>query len=151
MVRDTKLTLYVEDETKTELQARADQADQSLSAYLRTALHRDLQREAQDELASEIRAEERIQELITSGIERMERTADQIADMNAKMGVYSVANFELLKQDYKDATRRDALSTGARRLRQDLDVPLDDLEIENEHESDDREQNESIFDDLRSE
>ena len=150
MARDAKLTLYVEDETKTELKARADDAGLSLSTYLRDALHRELQRESQDDFASEVRAEERIQELMTTGVERMERTAEQIADMNAKMGVYSIANFELLKSDYKDTTRRNALSTGARRLREDLDVALDDLDVptENDGESDG---DESIFDDLRDE
>lgn len=81
-----------------------------------------LRREAQDELASEVRAEERIQELISTGVERMERTAEDIADMQAKAGVYAAANFEPMKTDYKDARRRDVLSTGARRLRQDVDA-----------------------------
>jgi hypothetical protein len=151
-MRDNKLTFYVEDETKAELEARADDADQSISTYLRDMTLGHLRREAQDELASEVRAEERIQELISTGVERMERTAEQMADMQAKAGVYAAANFELMKTDHKDAQRRDALSTGARRLRQDVDAvhaELDDTAETATADGDATDDEKGYFEELR--
>jgi hypothetical protein len=83
--------------------------------------------EAEDALASEVHAEERIQELTTIAVDEIRETATEMRELNAKTGAYAAANFELLKGDYKDATRRDALATGSRRMRADLDAVQDQL------------------------
>jgi len=117
--RDTQITVYVTDERKAELKQRADEEDTSMSGIINDMIDRQLQQDAQDAIASEARAEERIQELISVGTEQMVETAKEIRDMNAKFGAYTIANFELMKQDRSAHVRKDALETGARRIRQD--------------------------------
>lgn len=125
--RDTQITVYVTDERKTELKQRADEEDTSMSGVINDMIDRQFQQDAQDAIASEARAEERIQELITVGTEQMVETAKEIRDMNAKFGAYAIANFELMKRDRSDHVRQEALDTGARRLRQDLETGIQEV------------------------
>jgi len=125
--RDTQITVYVTDERKAELKQRADEEDTSMSGIINDMIDRQLQQDAQDAIASEARAEERIQELISVGTEQMVETAKEIRDMNAKFGAYTIANFELMKQDRSAHVRKDALETGARRIRQDLEMSIQEV------------------------
>lgn len=128
--RTEQITVYVTEERKVELEQRAADEDESVSGIINDMIARQLQQEAQDAIASEVRAEERIQELMTLGKEEMIEVAREIRDMNAKFGTYAVANFELMKQDHTAYERKEALRTGARRLRQDLDTVAEDLAAE---------------------
>ena len=130
--RDQAINTYVSETTKKEVQERARQADKSVSTYVADLLRREMQREASDNLAAETRAEERLEELIALGKDEMRQTAREIADMHAKTGTYAAANFELLKREYNDTLRRDALSTGSRRLREPLDETLTNLDSADE-------------------
>src|SRR6056297_454333 len=134
--RDTQVTVYVTEERKNELEERAAEAETSLSGIINDMLDTQLQREAQEAIASETRAEERIQELLTVGKEEMVETAREIREMNAKFGAYAIANFELMKREQSDHVRKDAHKTGARRIRQDLDTGIDDLDEEAPPETD---------------
>jgi hypothetical protein len=125
--RDTQITVYVTDERKAELKQRADEEDTSMSGIINDMIDRQIQQDAQDAIASEARAEERIQELISVGTEQMVETAKEIRDMNAKFGAYTIANFELMKQDRSDHVRQEALDTGARRMRQDLETSIQEV------------------------
>ncbi|MDS0297046.1 hypothetical protein [Halogeometricum luteum] len=125
--RDTQITVYVTDERKAELKQRAEEEDTSMSGIINDMIDRQLQQDAQDAIASEARAEERIQELISVGTEQMVETAKEIRDMNAKFGAYTIANFELMKQDRSAHVRKDALDTGARRIRQDLETGIQEV------------------------
>jgi hypothetical protein len=125
--RDTQITVYVTDERKAELKQRADEEDTSMSGIINDMIDRQLQQDAQDAIASEARAEERIQELISVGTEQMVETAKEIRDMNAKFGAYTIANFELMKQNRSDHVRQEALDTGARRIRQDLETSIQEV------------------------
>lgn len=120
--RTSQITIYVTTERKTELEQLADDQDDSVSGVINDMVGRQLQEEAQEAISSETRAEERIQELLSLGVEEMEKTAAEIRDMNAKFGTYAIANFEMLKQSHTDHVRKTALSTGARRIRKDLDT-----------------------------
>lgn len=117
---NNRLTLHIDPETKRALRERADAEERSMSDLARRAIHDYLEGERAAEIGAQTLVEERIEELVSIGIDELTQTAQQIADMNAKMGVYSVANFELIKQNHPDAMRRDALSTGSRRLRDSL-------------------------------
>lgn len=130
--RDQAINTYVSETTKKEVQERAREQDKSVSTYVADLIRHEMQREATDNLSSEIRAEERLEELIALGKDEMRETAREIAEMHAKTGTYAAANFELLKRDHKDALRRDALSTGSRRVREPLDETLADLETPGE-------------------
>lgn len=160
MKRDNKLTVYVSDDTQATLERRAQQEDMDVSPYVDAVLRRYFQMEAEEEIATEVRAAERIEELVSLGKDELRELTREIAEMNAKMGAYAAANFELMKQDYPDAMRRDALATGSERIRKDVAVVQDELvddvdapagSIENRSESDATAEDDdrSIFDDLR--
>lgn len=125
--RENSLIAYVSEDLKREVKQRADDEDETVSEYLNRIIRRQLQMEAEDALASEVHAEERIRELTTIAVDEIRETATEMRELNAKTGAYAAANFELLKGDYKDATRRDALATGSRRMRTDLDAVQDQL------------------------
>lgn len=127
MKRDNKLTVYVSDDTKATLERRAQQEDMDVSPYIDTVLRRYFTLEAEEEIANEVRAAERIEELVALGKDELRELTREIADMNAKMGAYAAANFELQKTDHDDAMRRDALATGAERIRKDVTVVQDEL------------------------
>lgn len=123
---DARISLYTDLATKKELEERAEEQDQALSKYCMSVLRDHLDDERAAEIDAETRVEEAMQEIVALGKDELRRTARQIAGMNARMGVYSIANWELIKQEYPDAQRRDALSTGSRRLRKSVDAPLAD-------------------------
>lgn len=126
--RENSLVAYVSEDLKQEVKQRAEDEDETVSEYLNRIIRRQLQVEAEDAIASEVHAEERIRELTTIAVDEIRETAAEMRDLNAKTGAYAAANFELLKSDYKDAIRRDALATGSRRMRTDLDVVQDQLD-----------------------
>lgn len=126
--RDTRITVYVDDEMKDRLDERVEDSSETISSYANKAIDQRLQAEANDELAREVRAEERIRELVSIATDEVQQATEEMRDLNAKTGAYAAANFELLKTDHKDGIRRDALSTGSRRMRTDLDVVQDRLD-----------------------
>jgi thioesterase domain-containing protein len=162
MKRDNKLTVYVSDDTKTTLERRAQQEGMDVSPYIDTVLRRYFTLEAEEEIADEVRAAERIEELVALGKDELRELTREIADMNAKMGAYAAANFELMKQDHPDAMRRDALATGSERIRKDVTVVQDELTDDTDAPTDtadtrsepaavdaDGDDDRSIFDELR--
>lgn len=134
--RDNRISLYVTGERKRDLERRADEADLALSKYLNQLIDRQIQMEAENEVSAQTRATEQLQRVIDDGERQLREVVREIADMNAKMGVYAVANFELLKNEYKDAHRRDALKTGSRRLRADVDETIVELDADDDNGDD---------------
>jgi replicative DNA helicase len=128
MSRTNELAFYATDATKREVDRRAEAEDLSRSDYLNQLVVRHLQQDDADDFADEVHAEDRIRELIQIATDEMQQATAEMRDLNAKTGAYAAANFELLKTDYEDAARRDALSTGSRRMRQDLDVVAGELD-----------------------
>ena len=127
MSRTNELSFYATDATKREIDRRAEAEDLSRSDFLNQLVVRYLQQDDADDFADEVHAEDRIRELIQIATDEMQQATAEMRDLNAKAGAYAAANFELLKTDHKDATRRDALSTGSRRMRKDLDVVAGEL------------------------
>lgn len=119
--RDARISLYVTDETKRDLERRADDEDMSLSNYLRKLIDRQRVMEAENEVSAQTRATERLQRLIDEGETELRSVSDDIRDMNAKMGAYAIAAFELQAEDHEQAAIRDALRTGAQRLKEDYE------------------------------
>lgn len=125
MSRDHSITIYVSADEKTHLQQEADQANETLSSYLYKLIQQQRAQEGRARAATELNAEQRIEALLAEGTERLEEIAADIRDVNARAGAYSVANFELLKQNYPDARRQEVLETGSRRLRYPLEEHTD--------------------------
>jgi hypothetical protein len=160
MKRDNQITLYVSDDTQAELQRRAREEGMDVSPFIDLLIRRYFQMEAEEQIATEARAAERLEELVALGKDELRELTREIADMNAKMGAYAAANFELAKQDHEDAMRRDALATGAERIRKDVSVVQDELndadddsarpaDARSEFADDDSDDDRSIFDELR--
>ena len=109
--RTERVTTYVDIETKQQLEKDADRADVTLSTHVHDLVGRQLEADTREQRYRELNAEERLESLISD-----------IKDIQARAGVYAIANFELLKQDHPDSLRQEALSTGSRRLH-DPDPP----------------------------
>lgn len=137
--------MYVTKERKNEIERRAEQEDLSISVYLNRLVGRQLIRESEDEIASETRAAERLQQVIDRGTRQLREATDDLREMQAKQGVYSIANFEFLKQQQKEQTINDALSTGARRLREDIE-PIEGEPDRDDSENDDGDDDSSGLD-----
>ena len=130
--RTERVAFYTDYGTKRQLEKDAERADKTLSTHLHDLVQREQQRDTTEQRYRELNAEERLESLIAD-----------IKDIQARTGVYAVANFELLKRDHPDSLRQEALSTGSRRLR-DPDPPAahrDDV--------DESEDSGNIFDELR--
>jgi hypothetical protein len=124
MARDQEITFYSDEQTLRELDELADDQDTTRSTVVFELVREGLRREREGAVSAETRASERLQDLLDDGLTDMEDTAREIQDLNAKTGVYAVAAFELVKQQHGEAAIREALQTGARRLRED---DVDDL------------------------
>ena len=119
--RDQKISVYVTEDRKTEIERKAATEDMTISSYLNRLISRQLAMEAENEIASTARAADQLQTLIDRGTRQLRDATEDLQEMNAKMGVYTIANFELMKGAHGQPEIRDALSTGSRRLRDDLD------------------------------
>jgi hypothetical protein len=166
MSNKNKLSIYVSDAKMARLEREADDADMSLSAYASTLIDRQWQREDTDEAAQELGAEEKVEQIVADakdelvGIARdVEQRNEDVADMTARAGSYSIANFELLKDEFDPAEARKAqtLLTGSRRLREpleehpdrDLDVDPDDPDETDEDGESDEDGPRNIIEELR--
>ena len=86
MGRDNEITVYVSDETKQDIKQRADDEDKTISTYVDGVLRRYFIMEDEEQVATETRAEQRLEELIALGKDELQETAQEIAEMNTKMG-----------------------------------------------------------------
>lgn len=144
--RDERISLYVTEKRKNDLERRADAEDVSLSKYLNIIIERQMIMEAEDEVSDKTRATERLQRLIDQGESELRKVSNDIRDMNGKMGAYAIAAFELQAQNHEQAAIRDALRTGASRLQEDFDPSdIDSIADEAAGENDDTGSNSDPF------
>jgi len=143
--RTERVAFYTDPETKRQLEKDADRSDTTLSTHVHGLVEQQLEADTREQRYRELNAEERLESLVAD-----------IKDMQARMGVYAIANFELLKQDHPDTVRQQALSTGSRRLRDpdlpaaDRDDSADDTDTDDPDPDDVVEQGGgNIFDELR--
>jgi hypothetical protein len=122
----SKVTLYVSDEEKRQLETEAEENDQSVSAYGKQLLDRGRMAEAEESLTSRTDVEAAIERTI------QQTTEDYHADLlNAveKAAVYSIANYELAAGSSgfgaPGSTRQDTFATGRRRTHRPLDTHRD--------------------------
>ena len=140
MTRPNKVTFYVNDEELSRLDREAGEADMSRSAHILATIQRQWLDEDADEAADRMNAEEKVEQIVADardelvGIVRdVERRNEDVADMTARAGSYSIANFELLKDEFDPAESRKAetLLMGSRRLREPLaEHPDRDLDVD---------------------
>jgi hypothetical protein len=148
--------MYVSDSDLSRLEREAEDADMSLSGYCMSLIERQWKREDAEAAADQMDAEEKVEQIVADARDELvgiARSVDQrnqdVADMTARAGSYSIANFELLKDEFDPAESRKAetLLTGSRRLREPLaEHPDRDLDID----PDETDADESDEDDARS-
>ena len=145
MSRTNHLGIYVSDAEQTRLEREAEQADLSLSGYIVSIIEAHWDDTDTGEAADRMDAEEKIERAANEALQEIEDTAchteqrvDDLADMVARSGSYSVANFELLKHQHgpPEGTKTDALRVGSRRLRAPLSDHPDLLDSEDGSEDD---------------
>jgi len=126
MSRDKQVTFYVSQRKKDRLQREADEADVTVSTLLDSILDQHWADADTDEASERMDAEEKIERVANQALQEIEATArhteqrvDDLAEIVARSGSYSVANFELLKYQHgpPEGTKTDALRVGSRRLR----------------------------------
>lgn len=130
MGRTEKLTVYVSESDRNRIEREADSQGVSVSSYFMQAVERQWERDDVEAAADQLAVEEKVEQIVADardelvGIARaVERRNDDVADMTARAGSYSIANFELLKDEFDPAESRKAesLLVGSRRLRKPID------------------------------
>jgi hypothetical protein len=131
MTRTEHVAVHVSKARKKRLEQEAAAAELSTSAYVNSILDEHWADADADEAADRMDAEEKIERVTNQALREIEDAArhteqrvDALADMVARSGSYSIANFESLKHQYgpPEGTKTDALRVGSRRLR----APLSD-------------------------
>ena len=128
MGRNEQLTTYVDGDVAREIERRAKAENVSASTYIAQVLDQHIHDRAVDDQAREHRAEQRIQELVAEARDEVAEATEGLEDLVAKSGVYSIAVWELVKDEYDDPQRQHALNVGTERLREDMDALGGDIE-----------------------
>lgn len=110
---------YVDEQTKKDVQRRADELGISQSALVRKYVKRGLRQDREEQIDAESRAVQRLEQAVDQRLNRLEDLEDDLRDLMARGSAYSIANFELVKTEYGQAQRRESLQTAANRLRDD--------------------------------
>ncbi|KYH23731.1 hypothetical protein HAPAU_42110 [Halalkalicoccus paucihalophilus] len=137
--RTKRVTFYVNAEERDALKQEADDRGKSLSGYCLQLIRRQRQLDAEEQLAEDLNVEQRLTQIVNEAAEDMADAAQALEEQQRLSGKYSIALWELLKADYADPKRRDAIATSHERLNKviDMEAPpdADDLE-EDEPQSD---------------
>lgn len=125
--RSEKVEFYVTPDRKQEIERAADEADMTVSSWCASRIDQVLHSDALEAKSQEYRAEQRIEELIARATDEIEAAAEDLRETQVKSGVYSIATWELIKQDIGEVQRQNALSDAATRVRdtETLDIDID--------------------------
>jgi hypothetical protein len=99
MARTEKLTIYISEEKKGELEQRARDADESISGYASKLIDQQLLLLAEEDVSSEQMAEERLRALIAEGKDDLEAVASDIQQTERRRASYEIVNFLILKNE----------------------------------------------------
>lgn len=117
---DERMTLYLSTDLKQSIETQSDRNDQTQNEWVRDAIRRKLKNERQESVIESTNAEQRLEALIKQVSDEIDEVTQGYRDLMAKTGVYTIANWELIKRDYSDVQRQQVLETGRKRL---LDLP----------------------------
>ncbi|SFS09966.1 hypothetical protein SAMN05216559_3630 [Halomicrobium zhouii] len=126
--RSEKVEFYVTPDKKQEIVQAADEAETTVSTWCASRIDEILHNDALEAKSQEHQAEQRLQELIARATDEIEAAAEDLRETQIKSGVYSIATWELVKQDIGEVQRQDALSDAASRVR-DTDALDIDIEV----------------------
>jgi vacuolar-type H+-ATPase subunit I/STV1 len=125
-----RVTAYVTEEDKQAIVRRAEQEDITQSKLAARYLRRGLRQDRENEISAESQAIEHLEKAVDDRLRRLEDLEDNLRDIVAKSGVYSIANFELLKHQHSTDDLQNALETGSNRLQNPDQIAnaLDDVD-----------------------
>lgn len=144
--RTKRVTFYVDEDEREALKREADAAGKSLSSYVLQLVRRQRQLDAEEELSDSLNVEQRLDQIASDAIEDMSEAAQAIEEQQRLSGKYSIALWELLKTDYADPRRQQALETSHARLNKVIDMEPPDTD--DDSDDDDRDGKASSVDDL---
>jgi len=134
------LSIYCDRQIKDKLEERAEEENRPMSRVAEDILKENL---LVEDRAKEIGVEQRVENIVAEAKDSLREIPESIKDIQAKQGVYTIALWELLKHQGQssDTKRVEALSTGSKRLRKDLEEVygdevediLEDLEDLHDH------------------
>lgn len=125
--RSEKVEFYVTPDKKQEIERAAEEAEMTVSSWCASRIDEILHANALEAKSQEYQAEQRIEELIARATDEIESAAEELRETQVKSGVYSIATWELIKQDIGEVQRQNALSDAASRVRDSemLNVDID--------------------------
>lgn len=125
--RTKRITFYVNASERDALKQEADDRGKSLSGYCLQLIRRQRQLDAEEQLAEDLNVEQRLTQIIDEAAEDMAEAAQALEEQQRLSGKYSIALWELLKADYADPKRKDAIATSHERLNKviDMEAPPD--------------------------
>lgn len=119
-----RFTIYL---TQAEIQTLREQAakvGKSVSGYCAALIRQTEREERFKAIDKTLNFEDRLIALFAKGEEQIKVPLRAAEDLLAKEAVYSCAVFELIKKEFSDLERKDALKTAVRRIKQPLDAAI---------------------------
>lgn len=105
--RTKRITFYVSESERADLQREANAEGKSLSKYVLDLTRKQRRDEGVQALSEDLKVEKRLQELvaeatedITEAAEGVEQRMDDIADIHAAASTYPIVNFYALKRQF---------------------------------------------------
>ncbi|MFC6977027.1 hypothetical protein ACFQL1_23655 [Halomicroarcula sp. GCM10025709] len=124
MSRDNRIQLYPSDELAEKIERKAENAGLSISDFCSQALENHL--ETEDEKAEEnrynpskrleLKIEQARQEVMETLDELEPETGEEIKHLQSLRTMYVISLWELLKEDYGPAQRKEAMKRASERL-----------------------------------
>lgn len=133
--RDNQINIYVDEDLHEEIVERADEADCSKSGYVVEVLERHVESQLAIEVNHQSAVERRLEELAAHAAEKITAATEGLEAGILRAGVYAIATWELVKQDYGEVERRQAIEAGSRRMREEADALGIDLDPATEPEA----------------
>ena len=115
----TTLSAYVDESFAEEVRKHAEREGVSISTFITETLERRIEQEAFARVSQETHAERRIEELVAEARDNILEATTDHQGAQREANHYSIALWELLKDEYSDLERQEALKTASRRLQTD--------------------------------
>ncbi|MFC7078334.1 ribbon-helix-helix protein, CopG family [Haloarcula halophila] len=124
MTRDNRIQVYPSDELAEKIERRAEEAGLSISEFCSQALETHLEQETRESEESrynpskrlEVKIEQARQEVMETLDELESETSEEIEQLQALRTMYVISLWELLKEDYGPAQRKEAMERASERL-----------------------------------
>lgn len=124
MTRDNRIQVYPSDELAKKIERRAKKTGNSISEFCSQALEAHLEQEDKEAEESrynpskrlELKIEQARQEVMDTLDELESETGEEIEQLQALRTMYVISLWELLKEDYGPAQRKEAMERASERL-----------------------------------